>query len=60
MDEGVEPQNSYRLLLDQNGKIYWVTEEGGKAKQYRKDPHSTFMQRLQATVIGLLPIEKQL
>jgi putative cardiolipin synthase len=60
MDEGVEPQNSYRLLLDQNGKIYWVTKEGGKTKQYRNDPHSTFMQRLKASVIGLLPIEKQL
>jgi putative cardiolipin synthase len=60
MNEGVEPQNSYRLLLDQNGKIYWVTEEGGKSKQYRNDPHSTFMQRLKVSVIGLLPIEKQL
>ncbi len=31
MNEGVEPQNSYRLLLDQNGKIYLVTEESTPA-----------------------------
>ena len=60
MDEGVRPENSYRVLLDENGKLYWLTESGGREQRYDKDPHSTGMQRFVAGFIRMLPVEGQL
>ena len=60
MDEGVKPDRSYRVLLDERGKMYWVTEDGGKPLRYDVDPLSTFWQRFNAGFIRLLPIESQL
>ncbi len=60
MDEGVHPHNSYRVLLDEDGKLYWVTEADGKEQRYDKDPKSTDMQRSVAGFIRVLPIEGQL
>jgi putative cardiolipin synthase len=60
MDEGVRPDRSYRVLHDAGGKMYWVTEDGGKPLRYDVDPLSTFWQRFNAGFIRLLPIEDQL
>jgi len=60
MDEGVKPDRSYRVLLDAGGRMYWVTEDGGKPLRYDVDPLSTFWQRFNAGFIRLLPIEGQL
>jgi putative cardiolipin synthase len=60
MDEGVKSDRSYRVLLDAGGKMYWVTEDGGKPLRYDVDPLSTFWQRFNAGFIRLLPIEDQL
>jgi len=47
MDNGVDPQNSYRVLLDEKGKLYWETETAPETLRYDKDPRSTFWQRFQ-------------
>lgn len=60
MDEGVLPENSYQLLLDDDGDLFWVTEVDGVEVRYEKDPLSTFPQRLMSRFIGILPIESQL
>ena len=60
MDEGVEPGNSYRLKLDDDGDLVWITEEDGVEVRYDKDPLSTFGQRFTAGFIGILPVEGQL
>jgi putative cardiolipin synthase len=60
MDEGVKPDRSYHVLLDERGKMYWVTEDGGKPLRYDVDPLSTFWQRWNAGLIRLLPVEGQL
>jgi putative cardiolipin synthase len=60
MDAGVRPENSYRVLLDEDGDLYWVTESDGKEQRYDKDPHSTGMQRFVSGVIRILPVEGQL
>ena len=60
MDEDVKPDRSYRVLLDERGKMYWVTEDGGKPLRYDVDPLSTFWQRWNAGLIRLLPVEGQL
>jgi cardiolipin synthase C len=60
MDEGVKPDRSYRVLLDERGNMYWETEDGGKPLRYNVDPLSTFWQRWNAGLIRLLPVENQL
>jgi putative cardiolipin synthase len=60
MDEGVRPENSYRVLLDEDGDLYWVTEVDGAEVRYDKDPESTFWQRFEAGFIMILPVEQQL
>ncbi len=45
MNEGVLPQNSYRVLLDADNHLYWVTQTDGKRERYDHDPNSTFWQR---------------
>jgi putative cardiolipin synthase len=60
MDEGVQPENSYRLQLDGDGNLEWVTETGGKAESYSKEPGASFWQRFVSGFIGILPVEGQL
>ena len=60
MDEGVHPENSYQALLDDEGKLYWVTESDGEEQRFDKDPKSTAMQRSIAGFIRILPVEDQL
>jgi putative cardiolipin synthase len=60
MDEGVRPENSYHVLLDENGDLYWVTEVDGKEVRYHEEPETTFGQRFMSGFIELLPVEDQL
>jgi putative cardiolipin synthase len=60
MDEGVRPENSYHVLLDENGDVYWVTEVDGKEVRYHEEPETTFGQRFMSGFIELLPMEDQL
>jgi len=60
MDEGTSPENSYRVLMDDNRKLRWIVNAGGERLDYSKDPKSTWMQRFLVGLIGLLPLEKQL
>ena len=60
MDEGVQPQNSYRVLLDENGELVWVTEIDGREVRYHNEPESTFGQRFMSGFIMMLPVEHQL
>ena len=60
MDEGVMPQNSYHVMLDEAGNLVWTTETDGQEVRYSKDPGSSFWQRFKAGFIRLLPVEGQL
>ena len=60
MNEGVLPQNSYQLKLDEDGDLVWITEDDGVEVRYDKDPLSTFGQRFMSGFIGILPVESQL
>jgi putative cardiolipin synthase len=60
MDEGVLPENSYRVLVDEDGDLQWVTEVDGKDVRLDADPKSTAWQRFKAGFIGILPVENQL
>ena len=60
MDEGVLPENAYRVLLDADGDLYWVTETDGKTERYDHDPNSTAWQRAKVRFIRMLPVRDQL
>jgi len=60
MDEGVQPQNSYRVLLNEDGALVWTTEIEGREVRYHEEPEATLGQRFMSGVIMLLPVEHQL
>jgi putative cardiolipin synthase len=61
LDEGVEPENSYRVMIDEeSGQLYWLTETDGQKVRYNKDPKSSFWQRFIVGFIRMLPVESQL
>jgi putative cardiolipin synthase len=60
MDDGVRPENSYRVFLDKDGKVTWETQDDGKEVIYHHDPESSAWQRFEAGFIGMLPVENQL
>jgi putative cardiolipin synthase len=46
LDEGVRLENSYRVLLDEEGELIWVTEIDGREVRYYQEPETTFGQRV--------------
>lgn len=60
MDQGVRPENSYQVLLDESGDLYWVTEVDGSEVRYDEEPETTFGQRFMSDFIMMLPVEHQL
>lgn len=60
MDEGVKPENSYRVALDEEGELVWITLTDGEEVRYKKDPETGAWKRFMAGFIQILPFEKQL
>ncbi len=60
MNEGVEPENSYRVLLDEDEDLIWITEIDGKEVQYHEEPETSFGQRFLSGFVEMLPLEHQL
>jgi putative cardiolipin synthase len=60
MNEGVAPENAYRVVLDDNDDLRWVIEKDGVKLDYDADPNSSWYQRWLAGFIRLLPVEQQL
>jgi len=60
MDEGVRPENAYRVLLDENDNLYWVTGVDDNEVRYYQEPETTFGQRFMSGFIMILPVEHQL
>jgi putative cardiolipin synthase len=60
MDEGVLPENSYRVTLDEEGDLVWTAETDGVEVEFHKDPESGMWDRFVSGLIALFPIEHQL
>ena len=60
MDKGVRPENSYRVMLDEDGDLIWITEIDGNEVRYTEEPEATFGQRFMSGFIMILPVEQQL
>lgn len=60
MDEGVSPENSYRVELDRTGELVWITEEDGSVVRLTEEPGNTFSRQFMTDLIIALPVEDQL
>lgn len=60
MNEGVSPENAFRVVETSNGDLQWIIEEDGQRVTFDTDPDSTWFQRWLAALIAVLPIEEQL
>ena len=60
MDDGVKPENSYQVLLDDDGDLYWITQKDGVEIRYDNEPETTLGQRLMSKIIEMLPVQSQL
>ncbi|MEP5766561.1 MAG: phospholipase D family protein [Halieaceae bacterium] len=51
---------TYRLELDEKGRVAWVDDSVTPARVYRRDPDTHWWRRFKAGFYGILPIESQL
>lgn len=63
--EGVQPQNSYRLMVEVDNetgteRLVWLGRSDGKEIRYHSEPEVGLWRRFGAWLIGLLLIEKHL
>ena len=57
IDSGMMLANSFRLELDKDGDTVWLGEDNGHEVRFCAPPSSSAWRRLQADMLGLLPIE---
>lgn len=60
MDEGVRAENSYQVVLDEEGNLVWVTEVDGEGVRLTKEPGASFTNNILTRIVQVLPIEDQL
>ncbi len=65
MDEGVQPENSYRVMLETDPetgaeRLVWITKFDGEEVRYYSEPEVGLWRRFSTWFLGLLPIEKHL
>ena len=60
MSGGVDPKSSYKVMMNSEGKLIWVTETDGKKVLYHSEPEADGWKRFQSGFIEMLPIELQL
>jgi len=59
VEEGMAPQNSYRVTSDDQGLLWGAGDERGPV-QYRSEPRVSPLRRLASQLCALLPIENLL
>jgi putative cardiolipin synthase len=57
--ESSKPENSYHLVI-KDQKLNWMTTEKGSDTLYTSDPKAGFWRRIQAVLMGFLPVENEL
>jgi putative cardiolipin synthase len=60
LDEGVEPDNAYRVTLDEGGRTRWSTTVDGQESTFDHEPQTSAWKRFIADVMRVLPVESQL
>ena len=54
-----DPANSWRVRLDENGRMIWEGEQGGQPVLRRDEPGATRGLKLKGWLFGILPIADQ-
>ncbi len=60
MGQDFEPQNAYRLTLNEKGKLIWTAEGASGTQVWTRDPGAPWWRRALARMISWLPIENEL
>lgn len=61
MDRDFHPENSYRLFLNEDGKLRWELQNpDGTVTVFKHDPGASLWKRMAARFLSWLPIEKEL
>jgi cardiolipin synthase C len=60
MDEGIQPDNAYRVTLNDEGELRWATVVDGHEEVFDREPETTVWKRWTADFVKILPIESQL
>lgn len=60
MEQEFEPANSYRLFLNENGKLRWEVQTENGIEIQTHDPGASIWRRMAARILSWLPIEKEL
>jgi putative cardiolipin synthase len=54
------PELSYRVVLEEGEGLVWYDRVNGKDRRTENEPDATILQRLEVTLLRLIPIESQL
>jgi len=60
MEADFDPANSYRLTLNEKGKIEWTAEGPDGPEVWRNEPGTSAWQRFKARVMSWIPMESEL
>jgi len=61
MNRDFHPENSYRLFLNEKGKLRWELQNpDGSITIYKHDPGASIWKRMGARILSWMPIEKEL
>ena len=60
IEENMRPENSWRVILDENGRPSWVGTKDGAEVRYSSEPETGAWRRFVSGFLSLLPIEKYL
>jgi putative cardiolipin synthase len=61
MNRDFDPENSYRLYLNEKGKLRWeIKNPDGSITIYTHDPGASIWKRMGARILSWMPIEKEL
>jgi putative cardiolipin synthase len=60
IEENMLPENSWQVMLDEDGNLMWSGLENGAEARYSHEPTTGFWRRLKSGFLSLLPLEKYL
>jgi putative cardiolipin synthase len=60
LDEGVRPENAYRVTLEDGDLVWTAAVEGEEPLVFRHEPETSWWQRFTVGLMGLLPLQSQL
>ncbi len=60
MEADFDPANSYRLTLNEKGKLEWTAEGPDGPEVWHKEPGTSAWQRFKARVMSWIPMESEL